>query len=137
KRRVRLLRCGGVHAGEHAAALRAALEGRGLHLGDLVAATLADQLVDGWHVPAFCVASLSSSLCTAVMSCSRTPRPGVSHASAAKIFSRLRGHANRPGVQACLRNFRGQVRNAPYLPGTIVHNTRADAALQTRPRGPN
>src|SRR5258708_9670894 len=69
------------------------------------------------------------SLCTAVMSRSLTPRPGVSHAPAAKVFSRLRGHANWPGVQACLRLSRLQ---APYLPGTIVHNTRAAAALQTR-----
>ena len=63
------------------------------------------------------------------MSRSLTPRPGVSRAPAAKVFSRLRGHANWPGVQACLRFSR---RQAPYLPGTIVHNTRAVAALQTR-----
>src|SRR5690606_19383668 len=44
-----------VHAGAHATTLRAPLEGRGLGLGDLVAATLADQLVDGWHRPAFLV----------------------------------------------------------------------------------
>src|SRR4029077_6485521 len=103
KRRVRLLRRGGVHAGAHAAALRAALESRGLDLGDLVAAPLADQLLDGWHLPAFSVACRLLSLCTAVMSRSLTPRPGVSHAPAAKIFSRLRGHANWPGAQACLR----------------------------------
>ncbi|CDZ88907.1 conserved hypothetical protein [Rhodococcus ruber] len=53
ERRVRLLRGGGVHASAHAATLRAALEGRGLDLGGLVAAALADQLIDGWHLPAF------------------------------------------------------------------------------------
>src|ERR1700761_485551 len=53
ERRVRLLRSGCVHAGAHPAALRAALEGRGLDLGDLVTATLADQLLNGWHLPAF------------------------------------------------------------------------------------
>src|SRR5690606_35879613 len=55
QRGVRLLRGRGVHAGAHATTLRAPLEGRGLGLGDLVAATLADQLVDGWHRPAFLV----------------------------------------------------------------------------------
>src|SRR5207344_1906742 len=61
KRRVRLLRGGSVHASAHTATLRAALEGRGLDLGDLVAATLTDQLVDGWHVPASCVLLLVTS----------------------------------------------------------------------------
>src|SRR5262249_15667744 len=70
-------------AGAHAAALRAALERCGLHLGDLVAAPLADQLLDGWHLPAFSVAS--SGLCTAVLLGSVTPRPGVSQASAAGL----------------------------------------------------
>src|SRR5581483_11821691 len=55
KRRVRLLRSRGVHARAHATALRAALESRGLDLGDLVAAPLADQLLNGWHLPAFSV----------------------------------------------------------------------------------
>ena len=90
QRRVRLLRGRGVHAGADPAALRAALEGRGLDLGDLVTATLADQLLNGWHLPAsyFFVQSLLSdsvllSLCSAVTSIRGPPRPGVSQAPAA------------------------------------------------------
>src|SRR5580693_218213 len=55
KRRVRLLRSGGVHASAYATTLRAALQSRGLDLGDLVPATLADQLLNGWQLPAFYV----------------------------------------------------------------------------------
>src|SRR5574341_1085939 len=47
--RVRLLRRGGVDAGADAAALRAALHGRRLGLRHLGLATLAHELVDGWH----------------------------------------------------------------------------------------
>src|SRR5262249_52396443 len=47
QRRVRLLRGVGVNPGAHAAALGRALEGRGLGLGGLAAAALADQLLDG------------------------------------------------------------------------------------------
>src|SRR3954453_13886169 len=46
---VRLLRRVGVHASADAAALGRALEGRGLALGGLVLAALADQLLDGGH----------------------------------------------------------------------------------------
>src|SRR5699024_4084122 len=46
QRRVRLLRRGGVHARAHTAPLRAPLERRGLLLGSLVLAALADQLLD-------------------------------------------------------------------------------------------
>src|ERR1700747_697982 len=58
KRRVRLLRSGGVHTGAYATTLRAALQSRGLDLGDLVPTTLSDQLLNGWHLPAFCVRRL-------------------------------------------------------------------------------
>src|SRR4051812_29398335 len=46
---VRLLRRVGVHASADAAALWRALESRGLALGGLVLAALADQLLDGGH----------------------------------------------------------------------------------------
>src|SRR5207248_11061128 len=49
QRRVRLLRRGGVHAGAHAAPLRAPLERRRLRLARLRMAALADQLLDGGH----------------------------------------------------------------------------------------
>src|SRR5262249_9648646 len=91
ERRVRLLRSGGVHAGAYATALRAALEGRGLDLGDLVAATLAGQLLNGWHLPAFYLAVGAlvqiSGLCTAVLPRPSPPRRGVSHAVSARRFS--------------------------------------------------
>src|SRR3954453_21768823 len=61
-----------------------------------------------------------SSLCTAVTPCRVTPRPGVSHTLAHRISSMHRGHANWPGVQACLQASQPQ---APYRPGTIDHNT--------------
>src|SRR6201996_714483 len=61
KRRVRLLRGGGVHAGAYATALRAALQSRGLGLADLVPATLSDQLLNGWHLGVFPFSCLASS----------------------------------------------------------------------------
>src|SRR5262249_36985065 len=87
KRRVRLLRGGGVHAGAYTTALRAALQSRGLDLADLVPTTLADQLLNGWHLPAFSVVSLSRyvgsrSVGAPPRSTSCAPRPGVSHALA-------------------------------------------------------
>ncbi|CAB4924097.1 unannotated protein [freshwater metagenome] len=57
KRGVRLLGRGRVNARAHAATLRAAFEGRGLALRDLVLAALADQLLDRGHR----VSALSSS----------------------------------------------------------------------------
>src|SRR3977135_3576996 len=80
------------------------------------------------------------SLCTAVMSRLLTPRPGVSHAPAAEYSRHFQGMADiriGPACRHACRFFVVQIRNAPYLPGTIVHNTRAVAALQTRPGGPN
>src|ERR1700753_138198 len=84
KRRVRLLRSRGVHASAHATALRAALEVRGLDLGDLVAAPLADQLLNGWHLPAsyvlfdsrwfkslYCSYALSQSPAAGCVACAR------------------------------------------------------------------
>src|SRR3954462_12987309 len=49
KRRVRLLRRGGVHASAHATALRAVLHRRRLGLDDLDLAAVAYKLVDGRH----------------------------------------------------------------------------------------
>ena len=49
QRRVWLLRGGRVNASTDPTPLRAALEGRGLALGDLVLSALADQLLDRWH----------------------------------------------------------------------------------------
>src|SRR3982751_3079518 len=61
QRRVRLLRGRRVHAGAHAAPLRAPLERRGLGLADLVLAALADQLLDRGHrFSVFCVWCCSS-----------------------------------------------------------------------------
>ena len=108
KRRVRLLRGGGVHAGAHAAALRAALEGRGLDLGDLVAATLADQLLDGWHLPAFSVFVRSALLFYVVLkslycSFALSAYPATGRVARARTDKSMRsdvGHANWPGVRA-------------------------------------
>src|SRR5690606_2549210 len=49
ERRVRLIGCRRVHTGAHAATLGRALERRGLALGELRAAPLADQLLNGGH----------------------------------------------------------------------------------------
>src|SRR6476469_10039251 len=57
------------------------------------------------------VTSWFSSLCTAVFTRSRTPRPGVSQAPGTSTSSMRRGHANWPGAQACLR-----VKHQPQAP---------------------
>ena len=49
-RRVRLLGGGGVHAGAHAGLLRVRLQGGRLGLRDLGRASLANQLLNSWHV---------------------------------------------------------------------------------------
>ncbi len=53
--RVRLLWSGGVHAGAHATTLRGALQRGGSYLRALIVAALADQLLDSWHEPTFCL----------------------------------------------------------------------------------
>src|ERR671927_145330 len=77
QRRVRLLRRRRVHAGAHAAALRGALQRRGLGLLDLVLAALADQLVDrghGWPGSPTCAGSCCRWWCSC-WSCGRVPLP--------------------------------------------------------------
>src|SRR5690606_21239775 len=49
-RRVRLLRGGGVHAGAHAGLLRVRLQSGRLGLRDLGRTSLANQLLNSWHV---------------------------------------------------------------------------------------
>src|SRR5690606_2886321 len=49
-RRVRLLRGGGVDTGADPCLLRVRLQSGSLGLGDLGTATLANQLLNGWHV---------------------------------------------------------------------------------------
>ena len=63
KRRVRLLRRGGVHAGADAALLRVLLHRGNLGLGLLRLATLADQLVDRRHCISFLDRRVSSPGC--------------------------------------------------------------------------
>src|SRR6267378_5677264 len=70
--RVRLLGRGGLHLGAHAAALRASPEGRGLRLGDLALAALAEELLDR-RQPNF--PSLSS---LSIRACTRVPSLGTS-----------------------------------------------------------
>src|SRR4029077_2733533 len=99
---------------------------------------LADQLLDGWHLPAFFVALLKSCISVLQLCPVHVPRDRVCRMRPPRRFSL--GFVDTRIGPACRHAcgiFEGQVRNAPYLPGTIVHNTRAGAALQTHARGPN
>src|ERR1700759_132222 len=57
-------------------------------------------MVGIYRLPMFCSVLGGSSLCTAVMPRRSPPRPGVSHALAAKLCSLRRGHANWAGARA-------------------------------------
>src|SRR5256886_14542692 len=92
QRRVRLLGRGGVHAGTHAAPLRAPLERRRLGLARLRLAALADQLLDGGH-PSLRLPSTTSeggrTVCLPAPAVGRVVRPrapGRTHARPGHVW---------------------------------------------------
>src|SRR6266516_6808015 len=108
ERGVRLLRCGGVDARADTAALRAALERRGVVLGYLVLAALPDQLLDRGHRVSVFVKSPGA--LRRMSSFTEPPRchPGV-RLAAVQRPPRLPQWAARAG--------------GPYVPGLRVRST--------------
>src|SRR3954468_733152 len=97
QRGVRLLRRGRVHAGAHAAPLRASLQRRRLRLARLRLAALADQLLDGGH-PSLRLPSATRVAAPSRYRVLRPPRSGVSLDPGARPHSRLAGSGQFPAA---------------------------------------
>src|SRR5690606_29252280 len=143
KRRVRLLRGGGVHACAHTASLRAALESGNSDLARLVAASLADQLLDGWHLPAFCVAVVGRSCEVCSVRCPAVVyRPGHPAAGCVARVPRRSVDDAAPMLTTCEVTRRAgvlaEIHSRAHLVGQARWSTipGVPAPLQTRRRRP-